>query len=48
VTIEPDGYVLGRSASEYDRLREQARMWEPETARLLDRAWKHKTKEAAT
>jgi SAM-dependent methyltransferase len=34
----PDGYVLGRSAEEYERLRAQARMWEPETARLLDRA----------
>jgi SAM-dependent methyltransferase len=31
-----DSYVLGRSAEEYERLRAQARMWEPETARLLD------------
>jgi SAM-dependent methyltransferase len=28
-------YVLGRTEGEYERLREQARMWEPETARLL-------------
>ncbi len=33
-----DTYVLERTAAEYDRLRDQARMWEPETARLLDRA----------
>jgi SAM-dependent methyltransferase len=33
-----DGYVMGRSPEEYERLRDQARMWEPETARLLDRA----------
>jgi SAM-dependent methyltransferase len=32
-----DDYVLGRSAEEYERLRGQARMWEPETTRLLDR-----------
>jgi ubiquinone/menaquinone biosynthesis C-methylase UbiE len=30
-----DTYVLGRSEAEYGRLREQARMWEPETARLF-------------
>jgi ubiquinone/menaquinone biosynthesis C-methylase UbiE len=30
-------YLLPRTAEEYDRLREQARMWEPGTARLLDR-----------
>jgi SAM-dependent methyltransferase len=29
--------VLGRGAEEYERLRTQARMWEPESARLLDR-----------
>ncbi len=31
-------YVLGRSPSEYERLRDQARIWEPETASLLDHA----------
>ena len=35
-TTDPDGYVLGRTASEYGRLRAQARAWEPATARLLD------------
>jgi ubiquinone/menaquinone biosynthesis C-methylase UbiE len=30
-------YILERTPAEYERLREQARMWEPETARLLDR-----------
>jgi hypothetical protein len=30
-------YVLARTADEYQRLRRQARMWEPETVRLLDR-----------
>jgi SAM-dependent methyltransferase len=30
-------YALGRTASEYERLRVQARMWEPATVRLLDR-----------
>jgi len=33
-----DGYVLGRSDAEYERLRSQAQMWEAETVRLLDRA----------
>jgi ubiquinone/menaquinone biosynthesis C-methylase UbiE len=32
-----DDYVLGRTAEEHERLRDQARMWEPATARLLDR-----------
>jgi ubiquinone/menaquinone biosynthesis C-methylase UbiE len=32
-----DPYVLGRSPEEYERLRLQARMWEPETERLFDR-----------
>jgi ubiquinone/menaquinone biosynthesis C-methylase UbiE len=32
-----DLYVLGRSPEEYERLRRQARMWEPETERLLKR-----------
>src|SRR3954452_3729566 len=30
-------YVMGRTAEEYERLRSQARMFQPETARLLDR-----------
>jgi hypothetical protein len=30
-------YVLGRSAEDYQRLPDQARRWEPATARLLDR-----------
>jgi SAM-dependent methyltransferase len=29
-------YALGRTTSEYERLRAQARVWEPATARLLD------------
>lgn len=32
-----DEYTLERTAREYERLRVQARMWEPATARLLDR-----------
>jgi len=32
----PD-YVLSRDDQEYERLRTQARMWEPHTGRLLDR-----------
>jgi SAM-dependent methyltransferase len=32
-----EGYALGYSPEEYERLRAQARMWEPATARLLDR-----------
>jgi ubiquinone/menaquinone biosynthesis C-methylase UbiE len=31
-------YVLGRTPAEYERLREQAQLWELETGRLLDRA----------
>lgn len=31
-----DGYVLGRSPEEYERLRAQARVWEAATGRLLD------------
>jgi SAM-dependent methyltransferase len=31
-----DGYVLGRAPEEYERLRTQARIWEPATARLFD------------
>jgi SAM-dependent methyltransferase len=30
-------YALGRTPREYERLRAQARMWEPATTRLLDR-----------
>jgi hypothetical protein len=33
----PSHYVLGHTPQEYERLRGQARMWEPEAARLLDR-----------
>jgi ubiquinone/menaquinone biosynthesis C-methylase UbiE len=36
-TKRADDYLLGRTAAEYERLRDQARMWEPETERLLDR-----------
>jgi len=31
-------YVMGRTPQEYERLRRQAAVWEPATARLLDRA----------
>ena len=31
-------YVMGRTPEEYQRLRRQAAVWEPATARLLDRA----------
>jgi SAM-dependent methyltransferase len=31
-----DGYLLGRGEREYERLRVQARAWEPATGRLLD------------
>jgi ubiquinone/menaquinone biosynthesis C-methylase UbiE len=33
----PDGYVHTRDAKEYDRLRDQARMWERATGDVLDR-----------
>jgi ubiquinone/menaquinone biosynthesis C-methylase UbiE len=33
-----DHYLLGRTPEEYERLRWQARIWEPATAELLDRA----------
>jgi ubiquinone/menaquinone biosynthesis C-methylase UbiE len=32
-----DEYVMGRTAEEYERLRQQARVWEGATASLLDR-----------
>jgi ubiquinone/menaquinone biosynthesis C-methylase UbiE len=32
-----DHYVLGHTPDEYERLRSQARMWEPDTVRLFDR-----------
>ena len=32
-----DDYALGRTPREYERLRTQARVWEPATERLLDR-----------
>jgi SAM-dependent methyltransferase len=31
-----DGYILARDATEYERLRGQARIWEPATRRLFD------------
>jgi SAM-dependent methyltransferase len=37
VTSATDEYVLGRTAAEHERLREQARIWEEATAALLDR-----------
>jgi ubiquinone/menaquinone biosynthesis C-methylase UbiE len=30
-------YILGKTTAEYERLRVQARVWEPATAALLDR-----------
>ena len=33
----PDGYVHTRDAKEYQRLRDQARMWQAATAHVLDR-----------
>src|SRR3954463_10062636 len=33
----PDPYALARAPEEYERLRAQARVWEPATARMLDR-----------
>ncbi|BCJ39867.1 hypothetical protein GCM10010168_27270 [Actinoplanes ianthinogenes] len=35
--METTDYALGRTAEEYERVRAQARLWEPDTARLLDR-----------
>jgi ubiquinone/menaquinone biosynthesis C-methylase UbiE len=37
-TSPADGYVLPRSSTEYDRLREQARIYEQATRRVLERA----------
>jgi ubiquinone/menaquinone biosynthesis C-methylase UbiE len=37
LAMTTDTYVMGRTAEEYERLRDQARMWEPETARMLGR-----------
>lgn len=36
-TVASDRYALARTPEEYERLRAQARVWEPVTARLLDR-----------
>jgi SAM-dependent methyltransferase len=36
MTTAADPYALARNVSEYERLRAQARVWEPATARLLD------------
>ena len=35
--LPDDGYVLGRTSEEYQRLRRQARLWEQVTAEALDR-----------
>ena len=35
-TTDTDGYVLGRTQAEYERLRTQSRVWEQATGRLLD------------
>ncbi|WIM93391.1 methyltransferase domain-containing protein [Actinoplanes oblitus] len=35
--METTEYALGRTPAEYERVRAQARLWEPDTARLLDR-----------
>jgi SAM-dependent methyltransferase len=35
-TVHVDPYSLGRTPQEYERLRMQARVWEPATARVLD------------
>ncbi len=35
-STQHDGYVLGRTQAEYERLRAQARVWEEATGRLLD------------
>ena len=35
-TTDTDGYVLGRTHAEYERLRAQSRVWEQATGRLLD------------
>jgi SAM-dependent methyltransferase len=35
-TVASDRYALARTPDEYERLRAQARVWEPVTARLLD------------
>jgi len=35
-TTQPDGYVLGRTQPEYERLQAQSRVWEEATGRLLD------------
>ena len=33
--VNPDGYVHARDAKEYQRLRDQARMWQEATAQVL-------------
>jgi SAM-dependent methyltransferase len=38
MTTTTDGYVMGRTPQEYERLRQQARIWEGATAALLGRA----------
>ncbi len=36
-TLDTADYALGRSAEEYERLRAQARVWQPTTDAVLDR-----------
>jgi SAM-dependent methyltransferase len=38
IATATDAYVMGRTPQEYERLRQQARIWEGATASLLDRA----------
>jgi SAM-dependent methyltransferase len=40
-TVTADRYALGRSANEYQRVRQQALAWEPATTALLDRLGVH-------
>ena len=35
--VNPDGYIHARDANEYQRLRDQARMWQSATEAVLDK-----------
>ena len=35
--LNPDGYIHARDADEYQRLRDQALMWQSATEQVLDR-----------
>jgi cyclopropane fatty-acyl-phospholipid synthase-like methyltransferase len=35
--VNPDGYIHARDADEYQRLRDQARMWQAATEAVLDK-----------